>query len=121
MAAEVHAPPLREFPIAPKPQPGSMAGSSPYVANAKVQEAIGFPGLRVYLDACVHCGACTDKCHFYIGTADPKNMPVARQELMRGVYRRHFTLAGKLFPKLVGARELTRELLDDWYKYFNQC
>jgi Fe-S oxidoreductase len=144
MAAEVHAPPLREFPVPPKPQPGSMAGSQPYVANAKVQEAIGFPAelvpdwhdraighlgemldkyrsLRVYLDACVHCGACTDKCHFYIGTADPKNMPVARQELMRGVYRRHFTLAGKLFPKLVGARELTRELLDDWYRYFHQC
>ncbi|HSN20358.1 MAG TPA: (Fe-S)-binding protein, partial [Usitatibacter sp.] len=144
MAADVIAPALREFPIAPKVQPGAMAGSSPYVASGKIQEAIGFPGelvpdwhdraiahlgemlhkyrsLRVYLDACVHCGACTDKCHFYIGTADPKNMPVARQELMRGVYRRHFTLAGKLFPKLVGARELTQELLDDWYKYFHQC
>lgn len=142
--ADVTAPALREFPIPPKPQPGAMAASQPYVANSKVQEAIGFPGelvpdwhdraiahlgdmlhkyrsLRVYLDACVHCGACTDKCHFYAGTADPKNMPVARQELMRGVYRRHFTLAGKLFPKLVGARELTRELLDDWYRYFHQC
>ncbi|HET9470638.1 MAG TPA: (Fe-S)-binding protein, partial [Usitatibacter sp.] len=109
-----------------------------------VQEAIGFPGelapdwhdraigrlgelldkyrsLRVYMDACVHCGACTDKCHFYAGTGDPKNMPVARQDLMRGVYRRHFTLAGKLFPKLVGARELTKDLLDDWYRYFHQC
>jgi ferredoxin len=69
----------------------------------------------------VHCGACTDKCHYFLGTGDPKNMPVARQDLMRGVYRRHFTLAGKLFPKLVGATDLTREVLDDWYKYYHQC
>ena len=121
-----------------------MAGSTPYVAAAPLNTAIGFPGeltegweqravakmgellgryrsLRVFMDACVHCGACTDKCHYYLGTGDPKNMPVARQELVRGVYRRHFTFAGKYFPKLVGARDLTRELLDDWFKYFNQC
>ena len=34
---------------------------------------------------------------------------------MRSVYRRHFTLPGKLFPKLVGARDLTRDVLDQWY------
>jgi Fe-S oxidoreductase len=142
--ADVTAPPLREFPVSPALLPDAMAGSKPYVATEKMQEALGFPGalvddwhdkaiakmgdllgkyrsLRVYMDACVHCGACTDKCHYFLGTGDPKNMPVARQELMRGVYRRHFTLPGKLFPKLVGARELTREVLDDWYKYYNQC
>jgi Fe-S oxidoreductase len=142
--ADVTAPPLRAFPVAPALAPDAMAGSKPYVANEKMQEAIGFPGqlvedwhdraiarmgellrdyrsLRVYLDACVHCGACSDKCHYFLGTGDPKNMPVARQDLMRGVYRKHFTLAGKLFPKLVGARDLTKELLDDWYRYYNQC
>ncbi|MBI2311553.1 MAG: (Fe-S)-binding protein [Betaproteobacteria bacterium] len=124
--------------------PQAMAASRPFVAAAPIQQALGFPGelvpdweqkaiaklgellgkyrsLRVYLDACVHCGACTDKCHYFIGTQDPKNMPVARQDLLRSVYRRHFTVAGKLFPKLVGARDLTKELLDDWYTYFNQC
>ncbi|OAD20484.1 reductase, iron-sulfur binding subunit, partial [Candidatus Thiomargarita nelsonii] len=77
--------------------------------------------LRVYLDACVKCGACTDKCHYMIGTQDPKNMPVARQDLLRQVYRRYFTLAGKLFPKLVGAKDLTKDVLDDWYNYYHQC
>ena len=48
-------------------------------------------------------------------------MPVARQDLMRKVYRRHFTLGGKLFPKLVGAADLTEDVLDDWYTYFHQC
>jgi Fe-S oxidoreductase len=48
-------------------------------------------------------------------------MPVARQDLLRKVYRRYFTLPGKLFPKLVGAEDLTEEVLEDWFKYFNQC
>jgi Fe-S oxidoreductase len=69
----------------------------------------------------VKCGACTDKCHYYLGTTDPKNMPVARQDLFRKVYRRYYTFAGKHFPKLVGAVDLTKEVLDDWYSYFHQC
>jgi len=143
-AAQVQAPPLKEYPVIPILQKDAMAGSRPYVAPEKVNEALGFPGklvedwhdraiakmgellgkyrsLRVFLDACVHCGACTDKCHYFLGTGDPKNMPVARQELVRKVYRRYFTLAGRLFPKLVGAEDLTEEVLEDWYRYFNQC
>ena len=48
-------------------------------------------GLRLFLDACMKCGACTDKCHYFLGTGDPKNMPVARQDLFRDVYRRYHT------------------------------
>ena len=122
----------------------SMAGNGPFKASAEVQRELGFPGekvenwqqlaidkmaetkskyrsVQVFLDACVKCGACTDKCHYYLGTADPKNMPVARQDLFRSVYRRHFTFAGKYFPKLVGAKELDEAMLDDWYNYFHQC
>ena len=143
-AAEVVAPPLKQYPVIPILQAGAMAHSKPYTANAAIQQAIGFPGelvedwqnkavaklgdllhkyrgLKVYLDACVHCGACTDKCHYFLGTGDPKNMPVARQDLLRKVYRRYFTWAGKWFPKLVGAEDLTREVLDEWNTYFNQC
>ena len=77
--------------------------------------------LKVYLDSCVKCGACSDKCHYYLGTGDPKNMPVARQDLLRKIYRRYFTTAGKYLPKLVGAEDLTEQVLDDWYNYFHQC
>lgn len=142
--ADITAPAYRVIPIVPVLKPGSMAGKGPYVASEKINEAIGFPGqlvddwhdraigkmgellskyrsLKVYMDSCVHCGACSDKCHYFIGTQDPKNMPVARQDLMRSVYRRYFTLPGKVFPKLVGARDLTREVLDEWHNYFYQC
>ncbi|MEZ5451543.1 MAG: hypothetical protein R3E93_01810 [Thiothrix sp.] len=56
-----------------------------------------YRSLRVYLDICVKCGACTDKCHYFIGTHDAKNMPVARQDL-RKVYRRYF-VRWQIFPE----------------------
>ena len=76
---------------------------------------------RLYLDICVRCGACADKCHYFIGSGDPKNMPVLRAELLRSVYRRYFTLGGRIFGKLAGARELTEEVLKEWFYYFFQC
>ncbi|MDH3672037.1 MAG: (Fe-S)-binding protein [Gammaproteobacteria bacterium] len=137
-------PKLKEYPVIPLIQEGAMQHIKPFVAKAEFQERLGFPGelvegwkdvalnrmgellsqyrsVQVFLDACVKCGACTDKCHYYLGTADPKNMPVARQDLLRNVYRRYFTLAGKYFPKLVGAVDLTEEVLEDWYRYYHQC
>ena len=80
-----------------------------------------FRSLRIFMDTCVRCGACADKCHFYIGSGDPKNMPVLRAELLRSVYRRNFTGAGKITGRMVGARGLTMEVLKEWWYYFFQC
>jgi len=142
--ADFDTPEMDEYIVIPEVKPGTMAHSKPYMAKPEFQAALNFPGelvdnweevavkklgelsnkyrsLRVYLDSCVKCGACTDKCHYYLGTSDPKNMPVARQDLLRKVYRRYYTLAGKWFPKLVGAEDMTKEVLDDWYSYYHQC
>lgn len=143
--ADFETPELREYPTSiPELKIDVMAELSPYFAKPDHQAECGFPGelvdnweekaidkmgellgkyrgFRVYLDSCVKCGACTDKCHYFQGTSDPKNMPIGRQDLLRSVYRRHFTFAGKYFPKLVGAKDLTKEVLDDWYSYFHQC
>jgi Fe-S oxidoreductase len=80
-----------------------------------------YRSLRLFLDTCVRCGACADKCHFYIGSGDPKNMPVLRAELLRSVYRHEFTVAGRLLGALAGARPLTVDVLKEWYYYFYQC
>lgn len=142
--ADFQIPKIREYPTIPALQPDATAHLSPFIAAPNHQEDLGFPGelvdnweekaiekmgdllskyrsVRVFLDACVKCGSCTDKCHYFQGTADPKNMPVARQDLLRSVYRRYFTFAGKWFPKLVGARDLDKSVLDEWYSYFHQC
>jgi len=88
----------------------------------KMGDLLGrYRSLQVFMDSCVKCGACTDKCHYFLGTGDAKNMPVARQDLLRSVYRRYFTFAGKYFPKLVGAKDLTEDVVQDWYSYFHQC
>ncbi len=80
-----------------------------------------YRSFRLFMDICVRCGACADKCHFFIGTGDPKNMPVLRAELIRSVYRKEFTVAGKIFGKMAGARELTIDVLKEWWYYFYQC
>ncbi|MCK5716712.1 MAG: (Fe-S)-binding protein [Thiomargarita sp.] len=142
--ANFETPAFRPYPVIPIIKKDVMRGPGPYLAKPDMQRDLGFPeelvddwhdkaiakmgdllgkyrSLRVYLDSCVKCGACTDKCHYMIGTNDPKNMPVARQDLLRNVYRRYFTWPGKLFPKLVGAQDLTKDVLDDWYNYYHQC
>jgi len=72
-------------------------------------------------DICVRCGACADKCHYFIGTGDPKNMPVLRAELLRSVYRKYFTTGGKIFGKYGGARDLDLDVLKELWYYFYQC
>ena len=142
--ANFEIPVVKNYPEIPPIRIGTMAHSQPFIAKSAHQEALGFPGelvddwhtkaldkmaellgkyrsLRVFMDSCVKCGACTDKCHYYLGTADPLNMPVARQDLMRKVYLRYFTFVGKYFPWLVGARDLTEEVLRQWYSYYHQC
>jgi ferredoxin len=144
MADEYEVPELPTYIEIPDINEGIMDGEGPFKSSEEFQAPLGFPGekvenwkekaidkmadlkskyrsVQVFLDMCVKCGACTDKCHYFLGTSDPKNMPVARQDLFRSVYRRYFTFSGKYFPKLVGAKELDDEMLDDWYNYYHQC
>lgn len=147
--ADFETPELKPYTVVPKIKPGSMEGTGPFFAKPMHNEPLGFPGelvdnweekivenmgkmtrkyrgLQVFLDSCVKCGACTDKCHYYLGSADPKNMPVARQDLLRSVYRHYHTPAGKFLSKLglgwiIGAREMNKDVLDEWYNYYHQC
>jgi len=128
----------------PKTVYGATAHYKSHVAKEEVMEKLGFPGslvdnwqeaaiskmgellekykaLQVYMDICVRCGSCTDKCHYFLGSKDPKNMPVARQDLFRKVYRRYFTTEGKILGRLAGTLDFDLELLAEWYSYFHQC
>lgn len=129
---------------APPINRGASAGERAYRARKELLTPLGLPAelppnwqatalrkldelrrqrrsVQYALDVCVRCGACADKCQFFLGTGDPKNMPVARAELLRKVYRRHFTAGGKLAGRLGAAEDLTEQVLEDWYTYFYQC
>ncbi len=80
-----------------------------------------FRSFKLFMDICVRCGACADKCHFFIGSGDPKNMPVLRAELLRSVYRKKFTTGGKLMGLFAGARDMTEDVLKEWWYYLYQC
>ena len=80
-----------------------------------------YRSLKLYLDSCMRCGACADKCHYFLGTGDPKNMPVLRAELVRSVYRNDFPLVEKILKGFSGSRKLTPEVLKEWHMYFYQC
>ncbi len=80
-----------------------------------------YRSLKIFMDTCVRCGACADKCHFFIGTGDPKNMPVLRAELLRSIYKNDFTRVGKILQMIGGARPMTKEVIKEWFTYFYQC
>lgn len=73
------------------------------------------------MESCVKCGLCQENCHTFLGTRDPDDSPVGRADLIRKVWKRYFTVQGRLFGKLVGAEDLTLETLQKWYAYFYHC
>jgi Fe-S oxidoreductase len=85
----------------------------------KFRELLGkYRQLPLFLDICAQCGACADKCQFFLGTGDPNNMPVARANLLRKVYRYYF----KPVERFLGEAEAFNEsVLREWYTYFYQC
>ncbi len=142
--ADYDVPEIPEDIETPSLEPGTMGHLAPYPSVEKHMKPLGFPAakvdnwqeegieklgsmlekyksLQVFLDICVKCGACADKCHYYLGTKDPNNMPVARADLLRQVYRRYYTAAGKFAPGLVGAKDFDQETLDKWFTYYHQC
>lgn len=78
-----------------------------------------YRALPVFLDICAQCGACADKCQFFLATGDPYNMPVARANLLRKVYRYYFKPVERFSGAEVEA--FNEKVLKEWYTYFYQC
>ncbi|MEW5952461.1 MAG: (Fe-S)-binding protein [Bacillota bacterium] len=73
------------------------------------------------MESCVKCGQCAENCHTYLGTKDIHNIPTNRAELIRKIYKRYFTLEGRWFGKLVGAEDISLDVIEQWYSYYYQC
>lgn len=77
--------------------------------------------LMTMLDTCTKCGNCIQECHSYLGTGDYNNIPAARADLMRSLYKRYFTWAGRKLNNFVGAQDFDNETIGKWLTYFYQC
>jgi Fe-S oxidoreductase len=69
--------------------------------------------LVTQLNSCVHCGLCAESCMYYLTTQDERFVPARKVDLISSLYQRYCTATGKLFPQLVGARDLDEETITE--------
>ncbi len=67
------------------------------------------------LEACVHCGMCTDQCHYVLANpGDVTYMPAYKADKLRKFFKAHIDWTGKVAPWWVGAKSLyTDEELEE--------
>jgi len=67
------------------------------------------------LEACVHCGMCTDQCHYVLANpGDATYMPSYKADRLRKLFKAHIDWTGRVFPWWVGAKSLyTDEELEE--------
>jgi len=85
---------------------------------AKVLERMGTKLNRQMvgsLAACVHCGMCTDACHYVLTNPDdPTYAPAYKADLVRKIFKRHFDWTGRVLPWWVRAKSVfTDEELEE--------
>lgn len=67
------------------------------------------------LAACIHCGMCTDACHYVLANpGDPTYAPAYKADKIRKLFKRHYDWTGRVFPWWVNARSIyTDEELEE--------
>jgi Fe-S oxidoreductase/CheY-like chemotaxis protein len=56
------------------------------------------------LVACVHCGNCTNSCHYVLANPDdPTYAPAYKGDRLRRIFKRHYDWTGRIFPWWVKA------------------
>lgn len=74
------------------------------------------------LNTCVHCGLCSDSCHYFLTDGETQSIPAYKLNLIAAVYKGEFTTAGRLFPALNGARHLDSDMIAEWIDtLFGRC
>ncbi len=60
--------------------------------------------------ACVHCGMCTESCHYVLANpGDPTYAPAYKADKIRKLFKRHYDWTGRVFPWWVKAGTVTTD------------
>jgi Fe-S oxidoreductase len=75
------------------------------------------------LAGCIHCGMCSDACHFTVSMPEDLTLlPAYKADRFRKWYKFRYDWIAKVFPGWVGAQPLTKELAEDMYdKLWGSC
>ena len=76
------------------------------------------------LVGCVHCGMCTESCHYVLSNPDdPTYAPAYKADQIRKIFKRNFDWTGKVFPWWVHAEDIRTD--EDLQKHkdivFGKC
>jgi Fe-S oxidoreductase/ActR/RegA family two-component response regulator len=80
--------------------------------------------IMLSLASCVHCGMCTDQCHYVLANpGDPTYAPAYKADRIRKLFKAHIDWTGKAFPWWVGAKSVytDAELEDLKDTVFGKC
>jgi len=77
--------------------------------------------MRMYMEMCAKCGTCASVCPVYFGKSEKRYNPAERTELIRRIYNKYNTTAGRLFGGLVGAEDFDPADLEDWQQIWYEC
>jgi len=63
--------------------------------------------MMLSLEACVHCGLCTDQCHYVLANpGDVTYAPAYKADKIRKLFKAHVDWTGRALPWWVGARSV---------------
>lgn len=66
------------------------------------------------METCVHCGLCSQTCHYFLTDNDVRNMPAYKLALVTDVFRRTGSVTGRRLPFLRGGRNLDMAMIRLW-------
>jgi Fe-S oxidoreductase len=105
---------------------GEMAKPEPIADDERVARAKAVMrrktdrALALDLESCVNCGYCSEACHFYQGTQDPKYTPTRKLELLRRVHARESSAFAPI--KRLFTRDINLADLQEWQELvYDSC
>ena len=104
-------------------RPEPMADEERLVRAKTVMRRKTDRALALDLESCVNCGYCSEACHFYQGTQDPKYTPTRKLDLLRRVHAREssaFSMINRLFIRDISVDDL-REWQELVYDSCTEC